>query len=448
MPRHWSIFAALLPTTLAAPAVVAQKPAVQIRGVAYDSVRGAVLPGAIVSMAGDSRTVRTDSRGHFVFDDVSPGDHIFSAQHALLDSMGFSGISARVRVTDGRDEIRIAGPSFSTLWQSVCGTKRIPKDKGFVYGTVRDAVTQTPVPNATVDLTWLDIKIDRAKHISQNRYRGQTRSDSTGSYYICDVPRETGTRIFAATDSATSGLIDLASGEIPVQRRDLVIGAVGDSGATRTGVIAGTVSDSGGRPVSAARIIADGAAEIRAGDDGRFVVRGVPVGTRQVEVLAIGMSPVIAVVDVSTTDTASVVATMRKITTLDVVRVTASPATRRLVSAIEDRRQSGTGYVRDSSQIGDRGTMTAVLFDIPSVQVNQRTGGAITVTLPGTGAARCLANVVIDGVRSDMDDLKFLRPSDIAVMEAYPRRMSLPMEFIRDNDCGAIIVWTKWGIGS
>ena len=398
-------------------------------------------------MAGDARTVRADGRGRFTFDGVTPGSHAFSAQHAALDSLGFTGITVRTTVTDGRDEIRIAGPSFSTLWRSVCGTNRIPKDSGFVYGTIRNGATKSPVPNATVDLTWLDLRVDRAHHISQDRYRGRTRSDSIGGYYLCGVPRETGSRIRAATDAGASGLIDLAGGGTRVQRRDLTLGAVGDSGATQFGLVAGLVADSGGRPIGDARVIADGAAEIRTAPNGRFVVSGVPAGTRQVEVLAIGMSPVVSVVDVTPADTATILATMRKITTLDVVRVTASPNVRRLVRELDERRASGFGYIRDSTEVANHGTMFSVFFEFPSVQVNRRgAAGEFVVTMPGTGANRCLANVVIDGMKSDYADLNFIRPTDIAVLEVYPRRMSLPMQFVRDNDCGAIVVWTKWAL--
>jgi carboxypeptidase family protein len=439
-------FLALALALAAAPA--SGQRTVVVRGVAYDSVRGAPLPGAIISMAGDARTVRADGRGRFELDAVAPGLHTFSAQHAALDSLGFSGITARATVTDGRDEIRIAGPSFSTLWRSVCGTNRIPKDSGFVYGTVRDGVTQSPAPNATVDLTWLDLRVDRARHVSQSRYRARTQSDATGNYYICGVPRETGTRIRAATDSATSGLIDLAGGSLRVQRRDLSLGAVGDSGVKQTGVVAGLVADSGGRPVADARVLADGVAELRSGADGRFVVRGVPVGTRQVEILAIGMSPVITAVDVSPADTATVLAIMRRVTMLDIVRVTASPQVRRLVRDLDERRTNGMGYMRDSSEIANHGTLSSVLFEFPGVQVNRRSvAGDFVVTLPGTGSNRCVANVIIDGQKSDFDQLNFLRPADIAVLEVYPRRMSLPMQFMRFDDCGAIIVWTKWALG-
>ena len=152
----------LLPVAIAAVAIAsaelfAQGRTVVVRGVAYDSVRGVPLAGAVISMAGDSRTVRADSHGRFELDGVIQGVHAFSAQHAALDSLGFTGITTRANVTDGRAEIRIAGPSFATLWHSVCGPSRVPKDSGFVYGTVRDAGTQNPVPNAAVSLTWLDM---------------------------------------------------------------------------------------------------------------------------------------------------------------------------------------------------------------------------------------------------------------------------------------------------
>jgi Carboxypeptidase regulatory-like domain len=448
MPRHSHLVAAaFLVAGLSSP-LAAQGTTVLVRGVAYDSVRGAPLAGAVITMAGDARTVRADSRGRFEFDGVAPGVHTFSAQHAALDSLGFSGISARTTVTDGRTDVRIAGPSFSTLWQSVCGTKRVPKDSGFVYGTVRDAITQTPVPNATVDLTWLDLSVDRAKHISQSRYRGQTRSDNGGNYYICGVPRETGTRIRAMTDSATSGLIDLLGTGNRVRRRDLTIGTVSDSGATKFGVISGQVADSSGRPIADARVIADGAPELRSGSDGRFIVKAVPVGTRQVEVLAIGMSPVITVVDVSQVDTASILATMRKITTLDVVRVTASPIMRRLARELDERRSAGFGHIRDSTEIANHGSLFSVMYEFPSVQVERKNAaGDFVVTMPGTGAARCLANVIIDGQMADFDQLNFLRPADIALLEVYPHRMSMPVQFVRSNDCGVIVVWTKWHLG-
>jgi hypothetical protein len=439
------LLAPLAPLSLGAQSA----PTVRVQGVVYDSLRSRPLAGAIVTLSGDSRITRSDSRGRFVFDSVPPGARTFAAQHAALDSVGFSGISARVTVTDGAKPIVIAAPSFASLWRTACGPTRPPKDSGFVYGTVRHAATQSIVPNAAVQVTWLDLSVDKAKRILQDRWSGESASDETGNYSICGVPVDVGLRIRASVDSSGSGSISLLGTGARVQRRDLSIGPVEFDPAAPIprGIISGFVSDTAGRPIADARVIADGAPELRSGADGKFVVRAVPVGSRQVEILSIGMSPVLTVADVTPTDTAVIVASMRKITTLDVIRVTASPMTRRIVRDIDDRRKLGAGYYRDSTEVANHGSLFSVFFEFPNVDV--RRAGATSnfvVILPGTSNRKCAANVVIDGRRGDFEELSFLRPSDIAAVEVFPRRMNLPMQFVRDNDCGAVIVWTKWAL--
>jgi hypothetical protein len=453
MLRHPLLAAAL--AAIIAPVSAASpqgNPAlVEVHGVVYDSLRSQPLAGAVVSLAGDSRIARADARGRFVFDSVAPGVRTFAAQHAALDSVGFSGISARVTVTDGTMPILIAAPSFATLWRSACGSTRAPKDSGFVYGTVRNALTEAAVPNAHVEVTWVDLRVDKARRISQERWSGESTTDASGNYGICGVPLDISLRVRATADSAGSGSIDLIGHGARVQRRDLLVGPVelDTSTALPRGTITGIVTDTSGKPIADARVIADGAPELRSSADGRFLVRGVPIGSRQVEVLAIGMSPILTVADVRASDTAFVVASMRKITTLDVIRVTASPMTRRLARDIDDRMRVGGGYFRDSSQVANHGSLFSVFFEFPSVTV-QRTGRGsdFAIILPGTSNRKCLANVVIDGRRSDFDELNFMRPADVAAIEVYPRRMRLPMQFVRNDDCGAVIVWTKWGLSS
>jgi hypothetical protein len=119
---------------------------------------------------------------------------------------------------------------------------------------------------------------------------------------------------------------------------------------------------------------------------------------------------------------------------------------RRLVREFEERRLTGAGYTRDSTEIGNHGTLSSVFFEFPSVRVESvRAGGtAFAISMPSTSGGRCIANVVIDGRKSDFQELSFLRPSDIAVIEVYPRRMSLPMQFVQNDDCGVVVVWTKY----
>jgi hypothetical protein len=344
---------------------LAAQATVAVRGLAYDSLQGSPLRGAVITIAGTSLNTRTDDRGRFRFDAVARGTHLFAAQHATLDSLGFSAISSRAHVTDGTGEVRISVPSFATLWRAACGATRPPKDSGFVYGTVRNVADQAPAPNADVELTWLDVTVSREKRISETRWRGQSRTDSTGSYGVCGVPANVGLRVSASTDAAASGLVDLIGAGRRVQRRDLLIGPVSDSRASARGTVAGMVTDSAGVPIADARVIADGVPEVRTGTNGRFAARNVPVGTRQVEVLAIGMVPAISIVDVFPHDTVTILASMRRVNTLDVIRVTARPEVFRVIREFEERRRSGFGHARDSTDIATRGTMSSVFFDIP-----------------------------------------------------------------------------------
>jgi hypothetical protein len=447
MPSRAVLAIVAVSSSVATARHVAAQSAVPVRGLAYDSLQAAPLVGAVITIAGTSLSARTDDRGRFRFDAVAPGTHTFAAQHAALDSIGFSGISSRARVTDGAAEVRIAVPSFATLWRAACGASRPPKDSGFVYGSVRSVADQAPVPNADVDLTWLDVRVTREKRVSEARWRGHSRTDSTGSYGVCGVPTNVGLRVSAATDSAASGLVDLLGIGRRVQRRDLLIAPVMDSSSSTRGTITGLVTDSTGVPIVDARVIADGVPEVRTGTNGRFAARNVPLGTRQVEVLAIGMVPQTSVVDVFPRDTVTILASMRRVNTLDVIRVTGRPEVLRVMSEFEERRRRGFGHARDSTDIVTRGSMSAVFFDIPGVRVEFLTASQFALSLPSGRGGRCLANVVIDGIRSDFEHLNFYRPPEIAAIEVYPQRFSVPERFVTSSDCGAVIVWTKWAFG-
>ncbi|MGH9887029.1 MAG: hypothetical protein ACREBE_16000, partial [bacterium] len=198
-----------------------------MRGVAFDGLRGQPLRDARITLVGAKQIATTDARGRFEFDSVSPGVHTFAMQHALLDSLGFSGLSKRATITNGRDEVRISVPTFGELWREACGGSA-PEDVGFVYGTIRDADTGRPVKSAAVEATWTDMLLrnkGRVREIVQHVSRGEARSDSTGSYAVCGVAPGHYLRVHAtAGDSVESAVIDLAPNGVRIQRRDLVVG--------------------------------------------------------------------------------------------------------------------------------------------------------------------------------------------------------------------------------
>ncbi|AHG89288.1 hypothetical protein J421_1751 [Gemmatirosa kalamazoonensis] len=423
---------------------------VTVRGVAFDSIRGVPLVEAFVALDGDRSTI-TDARGRFRFDSVAPGRYTLTLQHAALDAVGIFGLSAPAVVTESAAEFTLASPSFATLWRGVCGTATPPNDSGFVYGSVADARGAT-VANATVDLNWLQLGVVGRRKLQQREWRGTTRSNATGGYRVCGVPTDVALRIQAITDSASSGVIDLPPDHPRVLRRDLRVSPLTGVAGTARGEISGVVTDSAGVPVLGARVATNEATEeARTDSAGRFTIRGVPTGTRQVEVLAIGMSPVTAVVDVADGESASVLVRMHRLTTLEVVRVIGSPTVRRRVERLEERRRLGGGYFRDSTEIGSHGTMARVLGDFPGTYVEPARGttaNRFVLSMRSLTGGRCVPAIWIDDAPTDSEHLGMLRPGEVAFVEVYPRAFGVPVEFTRANadarTCGAIAVWTRF----
>ena len=185
---------------------------------------------------------------------------------------------------------------------------------GFVFGTVRDAERGAPLAGATVLVRWIAFGVDSGSErgakpsVTEQAWGGEVRSDSTGGYTLCGVPSDATLRLFARKDSSSSGLLELLPRTgARVERRDLSLGPAIDSATTKRGVVSGLVRDADGRPVAEARVITSGAEEVRTGVDGRFVLPRVPIGTREIDVLAIGAQPVTAAADVTMRDTAFVV---------------------------------------------------------------------------------------------------------------------------------------------
>jgi hypothetical protein len=410
-------------------------------GIAYDSLRGVPLGGAFIAIAGAARSATSDAHGRFRFDSIAPGTYVFTMQHDALDSIGMSGISTKVAVTDGRDTVNVSIHSFAEIWRTSCGGNA-PRDSGMVFGTVRVGESQSPAAAAVVTASWVDVNVDKSNGMKQQRWTLEVRADASGAYRLCGVPTTVGLRVQARSDSAVTGLVDLLPRDLRVQRRDLQLGAaVGEKNGPR-GTITGVVNGDGGQPVAGARISTDGAPEARSDASGRFVVRDVPTGTRQVDVIAIGMVPVSVVVDVSARDTATAIVEVRRVTTLDPVKVKATPVRQKMVAAIDERRKTGFGHYADSTTIGAHGRILSVFEEMPGVRVDGR--GVVRF---GQGLGTCVANVWIDGFRSDSTDTKWLRPDEVAVVEVYPRVMSMPPEFMvrraRGAPCGSIVIWTK-----
>jgi hypothetical protein len=434
--------------TLGVPSLTAQ-PAVRVQGTAFDSLRGEPMRSAMVAILGLTSSAVTDERGRFSFDRVPLGRHTFVVQHPALDSIGFSGLSREVTVATRSDEVHIVIPSFATLWRTACGSTTPPADSGLVFGTIRDTESGRPVADAFVDLTWVDVSYDKTRGVRQRAHRGETRSDSTGGYIVCGVPVATWLRIDAGMPNGTSGRIDLPPAALQVRRRDLLLGPTVDAESSQRGTITGHLVGPDGGAFLNARVVLDDSSEVRSGPDGRFTLQNVRVGTRQVEVFAIGIAPVVAAVDVMPGQTATLAIPLRRVTTLDVIQVTAPGRGRRIAMEIIDRKREGFGHTMELGELVAHATMETVFSDFPSTTIERGPGDFIVWLSDGRGA-RCRAQVWIDGARSDFAAVNMLRPREVTAVELFTRAGAAPMKYRPvevKSSCGVILVWTNWAFG-
>ena len=431
---------------LTSSSLAAQAPLITVHGVAYDSLRSEPLKAAVVVVLGDARTSLTDDRGRFQFDSLIPGRHTFVVQHAYLDSLGLPGLSKVVMVTDGKDGVRLAVPSFATLWRGVCGSTP-PKDTGFVYGTIRDVARRDPVPDAAVTLSWVETQFDKRQGLRQKRMTAPTRANARGIYAVCGVPVDQWLSVDARTDSAI-GRLHFPPANLMVQRRDLLLGNVPpDHDSTGFGLIKGVVVEPGGFGYSDARVVLDDSTETRSSGDGRFVFRDIPPGTHQVEVFALGIMPVITTVHLFRRDTAEVALQLRRVTTLDVVRVTAPSNRARLIAeGIEERRRLGFGYTMDMTELAGYATFFNALSDLPGARAQFRDGN-YSLYVPDGRGGECIPAVWIDGHRMTMLSLTTVHPRDVTAVELFARAGTVPLEYRgaeRKMSCGALLVWTNF----
>ncbi len=294
-------------------------------GTAFDSLRNAPLDGALITAtrSGVSHSAISDSLGRFQLT-LDSGAYTISLQHANIDSIGLSGVSRPFVAMSAEQVLTVAVPSFTTLWRSACGASRAPRDSGFVFGNVTGPDGRTQAQNAEVHIAWLDFGVasTKTRQLTQQRWGGAVATETNGSYAICGIPVDKPMRMRASRDSISTDPIDVISSVTRVQRRDFVLPAGADT--SLRGAVAGVLTTSTGEPLTNASVRANGVAQVRPDSLGRFLLRGIPVGTQQVEVRSIGLTPQSIIVDVTANDTAFVTMRVNKVQVLEAVKTEAS----------------------------------------------------------------------------------------------------------------------------
>ena len=172
------------PRTSNAPTTVSVHGSVRTAG--GDPVRGA---RAFLSGTGHSSV--TDGEGRFAMLEVTPGRYRLSFTHPRLDTLGVVGPVIDVDA-NGTGEHQLTMPTEEEIARSACaaqGAESSNQPLTLLYGYVRDGSSRAAVPAATVTVSWR-AAITLGPTVGVRSQALEVRSDDSGFYQMCGVPRE------------------------------------------------------------------------------------------------------------------------------------------------------------------------------------------------------------------------------------------------------------------
>lgn len=460
-----------------APDTLSRASGASVSGVVLDSIAGSPLAGATVqlvaadSVAGAVRTVVSDSQGRFTFEAVRDGWYLLGFLHPMVDSLGLAAPLTRVHVDRGRSaRVDLAIPSGEWLHAAICGYASAGDTTSVVVGIVRDAEDRAPVAGVTVAAEWLDLSVGRSGFERRVRRLVATTADN-GWFALCDVPRPGTIALVAVRGADSTGVVEVAVSSEAFARRDLYLGAartvtfVDTAQATDsvssprrtvragTGRLDGTVTvATSGEPLPGAIVQLMDGPGTRADEQGRWTLTSVPLGTRTLEVRAVGYYPDRRAVNVIAGAAPVRVALSTLRAMLDTVRVEASAWTDRFQSGFEERRRTGAGRYLGPEDVARRAPINAsdVFRTVAGVKTQGDGRADMAITLRGA-FGECSPALFINGRHvppmspqrlSSADIDGWVRPAEIAGIEVYPDVAPPQFQQIMSG-CGSIVIWTR-----
>ncbi|MEX1185647.1 MAG: carboxypeptidase regulatory-like domain-containing protein [Gemmatimonadaceae bacterium] len=442
-----------------------------VSGVVYDSMALRPLAGATVqlvdagNMAGGVRTEITDPSGSFAFSGVADGRYLLGFLHPVLDSLGVESPLREVVVTGGRPVLAdVAIPSPRRLLAAICGEQSARDSGAVIVGIVRDARSHAPMAGVAVAAEWLEFSV-RREGFTRRVQRATATTTETGWFSLCDVPRPGTTTLVASGGADSTALIEVTIAAEHVTRRDFYLGSArtvaadaerpaGDTAVPPRMVQAGDGRLSGtvaaintGAPIAGAQVVMTDGPEALTNERGEWTLTDAPLGTRMLEVRALGYYPERRAVNVFAGAPAVHVGLSTLRAVLDTVRVTASRWRDEHRLAFEARRRTGLGRYLTAEQIARRAPVNAsdlfrsiagVATDVGTIRLRR-------------GDSECSPSLYLNGTHiqpimlGDLtaDDIdSWVRPEEIAAIEVYTDVVPPQFQQILLG-CGAIAIWTK-----
>lgn len=457
--------AAVVAVALLVPGALVAQGTGAITGTVYDSLAGQPLAGAHVWVRGATRDATTDRSGRFRIDSLPAGSHIVAFEHPDLDSIGISANAIRVDVAaEAVTSVSLATRSVATLRRAACGERYVGPggDSSVVFGALRDAETGVRLAGAAVYVVWDVLTRTADGGVASVPQTVVARTDSVGSFYLCGVPSEVNLTLLARADTFTSGALDLRVGRRHIMRRDITVSReplrLVSRGPRSTAVqpdappgvyrgqavLRGVVTEERGVPRAGVTVTVDEAPVTATTDErGRFVLTGLPSGTRMVTARVVGYSAARQAVELRNRDTVSVALQVRSITILDTLTVVADARIARLHAEIDRRRSTHSGTVLLEEEIRRRGNTRSLFFGVPNIITTGTHATRYDIYVQRTGSRWCAPTIYIDGNRATLPELQAYQNNHLVAVEIYPRPTGEIERFASSDACGIILVWTK-----
>ena len=450
---------------------------VVVSGIVHDSIAHRPLAGATVQLVGTeghadfARTTTTDESGIFALRDIPDGSYMLGFFHAMLDSLGVEPPTRAVRI-EGQKPVRadLAIPSPRRLRTVICGPRARSDSSGLVVGTVRDARDGAPMPRVAVFGEWMEFTLMRGGLVRRIPRLVAVTGDN-GWFAMCNVPSAGTMTLMASRDGDSTDVIDV---QVPPEgfiRRELYLGyatTIVTGGSAVTGSSAQTADSLaraprrmrtgdgrltgfvlaavGGRRLGGALVsIVDGP-QVRANDAGEWTLSDAPVGSRMLEVRAVGYYPERRQVNVTAGAPPITVTLSTLESVLDTVRIIARAGRTREIQGFIERRRSGLGHFLTAEDVARRGALVTsdVFRTVPGLRLERGFGEATLLMRSAFGD--CRPAFYINGLymnlsAEDVDD--WVRPKEILGIEVYTGE-STPPQFQRSlSGCGSIVIWMK-----
>jgi hypothetical protein len=461
---------ALLVLALGSRPLHAQSAFGRVEGTVTDSMHARWPEGAsVLAIRAEppehSGGASVDNRGRYRIDSLPAGRYVVELSSPFLDSLEITLPPREVIVEPSRTvRLDFAFPSGRTLRAGACPGLALPAGTGALIGRVVDADTDAPLTDARVAVAWRETTIDRktlTPHVAERS--GAVATDSLGRYRLCGVPTDdwivvqvqrggragSDVRVMVP-DSAGVGVRNLSVSATASRPIFAPADSASDSTVTLppltgTASVSGVVRGVGGLPLGEAQVRVLGARGTAVSDArGRFSLDDLPSGTQVLEVRRIGYLLAQQPVELRSGRTVTQDVQLRRIVTLDSIRVLAQRSRYREFEFNRKANRFGKFFTVDS--VEQRHPLyTSDLFRMtPGFKVAGFALDAVVKSSRGASSiskGECSPNIVIDGMPHQ--EINLISPSDVGAMEIYRPGEPGPLQY--NEGCGVIVIWSKRG---